>query len=80
MGAGFTRFFTVPGSAFSVATGINGAGLIVGVYFDLASVLHGFANDGGTFSNVDFPGASGTQVIGINDAGQLVAALLRRRQ
>jgi hypothetical protein len=48
------------------------AGLIVGLYFDLASVLGGFANIGGTFSNVDFPGASATQVIGVNDAGQMV--------
>jgi len=63
---------TVPGSAFSVATGINGAGLIVGLYVDLASVLRGFANNGGTFSNLDFPGASATQVIGVNDAGQMV--------
>jgi len=41
----------------------------------LASVLHGFVNNGGTFSNVDFPGASGrgTQVMGVNDAGQMVA-------
>ena len=69
---GVYQILTVPGSAFSVATGINGAGLIVGLYVDLAGVLRGFANNGGTFSNVDFPGASGTQVIGVNDAGQMV--------
>jgi uncharacterized membrane protein len=69
---GVYQILTVPGSAFSVATGINEAGLIVGIYFDLASVLHGFANNGGTFSNIDFPGATGTQVIGVNDAGQIV--------
>jgi hypothetical protein len=45
---------------------------MVGLYFDLVGVLRGFANDGGIFSNVDFPGASGTQVIGVNDAGQMV--------
>ena len=72
-GGGVYQILTVPGSApFSVATGINGAGLIVGLYFDLANVLRGFANNGGIFSNVDFPGASGTQVIGVNDAGQMV--------
>jgi uncharacterized membrane protein len=69
---GVYQILTVQGSGFSVATGINGAGLIVGAYFDLTGVLHGFANDGGTVSNVDFPGASGTQVLGINDAGQMV--------
>ena len=35
-------------------------------------MLRGFANNGGTFSNIDFPGASGTQAIGVNDAGQIV--------
>ena len=35
-------------------------------------MLRGFANNGGTFSNVDFPGASETQAIGVNDAGQIV--------
>ena len=69
---GVYQILTVPGSTLSVATGINGAGLIVGLYVDLAGVLRGFANNGGTFSNVDFPGASGTQVIGVNDAGQMV--------
>ena len=66
------QILTVPSSSLSVATGINGAGLIVGLYVDLAGVVRGFANNGGTFSNVDFPGASGTQVIGVNDAGQMV--------
>ena len=69
---GVYQILTVPGSTASIATGINGAGLIVGVYQDLAGVLRGFANNGGTFSNVDFPGASGTQAIGVNDAGQIV--------
>ena len=39
---------------------------------DLAGVVRGFANNGDTFSNVDFPGASGTQVFGVSDAGQMV--------
>jgi len=69
---GVYQILTVPSSTLSVATGINGAGLIVGLYVDLAGVLRGFANNGGTFSSVDFPGASGTQVIGVNDAGQMV--------
>jgi uncharacterized membrane protein len=70
--AGVYQILAVPSAAFSVATGINGAGLIVGLYFDLAGVLRGFENNDGTFSNVDFPGASGTQVIGVNDTGQMV--------
>jgi len=69
---GVYQILTVPSSTTSIATGINGAGLIVGVYQDLSGVRHGFTNNGGTFSNVDFPGASGTQAIGVNDAGQIV--------
>jgi hypothetical protein len=69
---GVYQILTVPGSHVSIATGINGAGLIVGVYEDLAGVLRGFADNGGTFSNVDFPGATGTQAIGVNDGGQIV--------
>ena len=71
---GVYQILTVPSSTASLATGINGAGLIVGVYEDLSGVLRGFANNGGTFSNVDFPGATGTQAIGVNDAGQIVGA------
>ena len=69
---GVYQILTVPSSNVSIATGINGAGLIVGVHEDLASVRHGFAKSGGTFSNVDFPGATFTQAIGVNDAGQIV--------
>ncbi len=69
---GAYQILTVPGSTASIATGINGAGLLVGVYEDLGGVLRGFANSGGAFSNVDFPGATGTQAIGVNDTGQIV--------
>jgi probable HAF family extracellular repeat protein len=68
------QIFTVPSSTASIAAGINGAGLIVGVYRDLSGVLRGFANNGGTVSNVDFPGATGTGAAGINAAGDIVGA------
>ena len=77
---GAYQIFTVPSSNASVATGINGAGLIVGAHEDLAGVGHGFAKNGGTFSNVDFPGATWTQAIGVNDAGQIVGNYVGRRQ
>jgi uncharacterized membrane protein len=72
LAGGAYQILTVPGSTASIATGINGAGWIVGVYADLGGVLRGFASSGGAFSNVDFPGATGTQAIGLNDAGQIV--------
>jgi hypothetical protein len=67
---GAYQILNVPGSTSSFATGINESGLLVGVYQDLAGVLHGFEISGGTLSNVDFPGATATQVLGVNDAGQ----------
>jgi hypothetical protein len=66
------RILTVPGSTESIATGINGAGLIVGVYEDLSGVRHGFADDGAAFTTVDFPGSIVTQAMGVNAAGQIV--------
>jgi uncharacterized membrane protein len=66
------QILTVPGSSASVVTGINSAGLMIGAYADLAGVAHGFINNAGGFSNVDFPGAASTQAIGVNDAGQIV--------
>jgi predicted choloylglycine hydrolase len=41
---GVYQILTVPSSSLSIATGINGAGLIVGLYVDLAGVVRGFAN------------------------------------
>src|SRR6516164_4130881 len=72
--AGAYQILAVPGSTASIATSINGAGLIVGAYLDLAGVAHSFTDRGGTFSTVDFPGASGTQAIGVNDAGHIVGS------
>jgi uncharacterized membrane protein len=69
---GTYRILPVPGSTESVATGITGAGLIVGNYQDLSGVRHGFADDGTALTTVDFPGARATQAMGVNAAGQIV--------
>ena len=45
--AGVYQILNVPGSTTSIATGINGAGLIVGVYEDLASVADYLERRGG---------------------------------
>jgi probable HAF family extracellular repeat protein len=67
---GVYQILNVPNSTFSVATGINTSGLIVGTYQDVAGLTHGFAtSDRSTFNNVDFPGATNTQPIDVNDAG-----------
>ena len=62
----------VPGSTVSVATGINAAGLIVGVYVDLAGVGRGFAIVPAPSATWTSPAPSRNQAISVNDVGQIV--------
>lgn len=69
----------VPGALATFATGINGRGATVGIYYDSAGNEHGFLLKNGTFSSVDVPGSlvgvSGTlqtEANGINNAGDIV--------
>src|ERR1700732_956538 len=48
---------TVPGSTATVPYSVNGLGQIVGGYVDNSSVIHGFVDTAGAFTQVDFPGA-----------------------
>ena len=66
------EILNVPNSLASILTGINSSGQLVGIYVDLASVAHGFLDNAGTFSDIDFPSATQTQAFDINDAGQIV--------
>jgi probable HAF family extracellular repeat protein len=63
-----------PGAQATQPNDINNRGQIVGQY-EADGVAHGFLLDGGTFTTIDAPGASrSTQVIGINDRGEMVGA------
>jgi uncharacterized protein (TIGR03437 family) len=72
-------FFTFdpPGSVFTVVSGINNNGQIVGRHQD-ASGLHSFLRSGPIFLNIEAPGANtgGTAVNGINNLGQVVGSFL----
>jgi probable HAF family extracellular repeat protein len=57
----------VPGSLVTVASKINDAGNVVGVYLDAKGTTHGFLFSNGQYSNIDFPGAIGTEALGINN-------------
>jgi probable HAF family extracellular repeat protein len=57
----------VPGSAYTVASGINDAGQVVGYYNS-----HGFLLSNGTYTTLDATGSVVTQALGINNAGQIV--------
>ena len=56
------------------AIGLNDRGQIVGAYEDAAGTTHGFLLVGGTFRDIDFPGADRTNCQGITNSGQIVGA------
>jgi hypothetical protein len=72
-GGSFTQI-DVPGAIFTGASGINGAGQIVGFFYGNDTVSHGFLDTGGSFTQIDVPGATTTSPFGINGAGQIVGA------
>ena len=63
----------VPGSTYSLASGINDAGQIVGWYVDGALTSHGFLLDvDGSYTTLDPPDSNFTNAFAINRAGQIV--------
>lgn len=80
--AGTFTTIVFPGAAFTTARGINSQGQIVGIFFTSSANAnqflppgntgHGFLLNGGTFSSIDFPGATLTEAWRINDAGQIL--------
>lgn len=69
----FTTNIRVPGSLFTVPTGINDSGVISGYLGDSMGGLHGFvAILPSTFVTYDFTGALQTAFTGINSHGEVV--------
>jgi uncharacterized membrane protein len=74
------RTIDVPGAALTQPLGINNRGDVVGAYLEAGpgndpyatGRLRGFVMRHGRFRSIDFPGAVGTKVAGINDRGQMV--------
>jgi probable HAF family extracellular repeat protein len=56
----------------SRAEGINDSGTIVGYYKDASGVTHGFSYSGENYTTINYPGASGTQALGINNGNVIV--------
>jgi len=61
-----------PGALLTMPNAINNNNVIVGSYFDASSNEHGFIYQHGAFTPVNFPGATVTEIRGINDAGDIV--------
>jgi probable HAF family extracellular repeat protein len=52
---------------------INNLGIMVGIYVDKTEEQqHGFLDENGAFSTLDYPGGIDTNALGINDLGQIV--------
>ena len=70
---GANTFTPVDFGLFSTtAAGINNAGDIVGFYTDAGGVTHGFLDQAGTFTTLDAPGSTFTQLLGVNNKGLIV--------
>jgi hypothetical protein len=61
-----------PLSVSSQATGINNEQVVCGFYIDSGAVTHGFMLNAGTLTTLDFPGATSTMALGLNDENQVV--------
>jgi uncharacterized membrane protein len=68
---GIFTSFDPPGSVFTTPNFINAEGVIVGGYLGADGASHGFILDGEEFTTLDFPGAPGTILTGINPKGEI---------
>jgi hypothetical protein len=63
--------FDPPGSTLTTPNFISPQGVIVGAYNDSGGVSHGFILSGGNYTTLDFPGAAGTTLTGLNPSGEM---------
>ena len=63
--------FDPPGATATTPNFISPEGTIVGGYVDASGVSHGFVLTGDHYRNVDFPGAAGTELTGLNPQGEM---------
>jgi hypothetical protein len=68
---GAAASFDPPGSTLTTPNFISPQGTIVGAFNDAGGVSHGFVLDGGQYTIVNFPGANGTTLSGINPSGEM---------
>ena len=64
--------YDAPGATWTVISGINNTGAVVGKYVDAVGTTHGYLLSGGQFTTIDYPNATLTAATSINDDGQIV--------
>jgi probable HAF family extracellular repeat protein len=67
----YTTLGPPAGSSRIEPLSINDSGNIVGIDFDINQIAHGFLNESGNFTIIDYPNAVDTFVTGINNENQL---------
>jgi hypothetical protein len=65
----FSADINDPSGVSTVTAAINDKGNIAGFYTDAMGAIHGFLDTHGVFKTVDAPGASETELLGLNDHG-----------
>ena len=65
----FSADINDPLAVSTVTAAINNSDEIAGFYTDSMGVIHGFIDNGGVFTTVDPPGATETELLGLNDNG-----------
>jgi len=68
----YFQLYSIKGSSFSQALGVNNLESIVGIYADQAGLRHGWLSTTTSFQTIDYPGALETIPSQINDADTIV--------
>jgi len=66
------KVLTIGGSTQLTANDINDNGQVVGQFTDSSGVAHGFVYEEDSFCRLDYPGGRATNILGINNLGQMV--------
>jgi hypothetical protein len=72
VGAGTYTTIDAPGALYTIALGVNDSGTIAGTFTTPDGIGHGFFLNGAKFTQYDLKGTTGTEVHGINNAGDFV--------
>ena len=70
--AGKYKALNVPGAPFTLARGINNAGMVTVQWRDSAGYFQASLYNGKKYTTINVPGAAVNQVQGINTAGDIV--------